>query len=115
MRGPARLLVVVLLPVIVGKLVEMYLRSRSGQAAMARVGSAELSTPAGIALARDYVGTGSAALGAAIGALSTSPPARAVGTSAATIALDTAELLIAAGGLVKVVGDFLRDRDRLRA
>lgn len=114
MRGPSRLLFLLVLPFVIGKALEMFLPSRAGRAAASRVGQPELATEAGVEMATQYL---SASAQAATGAVSALRGERVTARrgGAAAITEDTAELLLAAGAAVKIVSSFLRDRERLRA
>lgn len=120
MTGPARVLVVLVLPLIIGKLLEVFLSSGAGRAAAQKVGVPELSTAEGVEVAKKYAAAGAAAFNTAATALARPvvqaphavPNPKAF--SYAAVAQDTAELLLATGALVKVVGDFLKDREKLR-
>lgn len=120
MRGPARLLVVLVLPLVLGKFLQVFLGSDAGRKVTAKVGMGELSSEEGIDMAVKYASAGAAAVSTAVTALGNKaqvangavPNPRSLATAA--IAQDTAELLLATGALVKVVGDFLKDREELR-
>jgi hypothetical protein len=119
-KGPARLLVVLVLPLVIGKLLELFLSSGPGRSVAEKAGIGELTTGEGIDLAKKYASAAGAAVATAATALTSSVPqplyplTSAKTASYAAVAQDTAELLIATGALVKVVGDFLKDRERLR-
>jgi len=119
-RGPARLLIVLVLPLIVGKVLEMFLSSSPGQKAVAKVGMGELSTDEGIEMAKKYAAAAGGAVSAAAAALTkpatqaSSPLPNPRNMALSAVAQDTAELLLATGALVKVVGDFLKDREQLK-
>jgi hypothetical protein len=112
---------VLALPVIVAKFLELFLSTRPGKALAERTGQAVLSTDEGIDLAKKYAAAGAAAVGAAVTALAgnVSPPLQALPNprtmSMAAVLEDTAELLLATGAVVKVVGAFMRDKEKLRA
>ena len=120
MKGPARLLVVMVLPLIIGKLLELFLSSSPGKSVARKAGVAELTTEEGIDMAKKYAAAAGGAVSMAATALTkpvtqASPPLpnpRNMAYSA--VAQDTAELLLATGALVKVVGDFLKDREQLK-
>ncbi|TAK24755.1 MAG: hypothetical protein EPO26_05970 [Chloroflexota bacterium] len=114
MRGPTRLLILLVLPFVIGKALETFLTSRAGRAVANRAGQPEMATEAGIEMAKQYV---SASAQAATGAVSALRGERVTARrgGVAAIAEDTAELLLAAGAAVKIVSSFLRDRERLRA
>jgi hypothetical protein len=119
-RGPARLLVILVLPLVLGKVLQLFLGSGAGKKLTANVGMGELSTEEGIDMASKYASAGAAAVSTALTALGNKthlatgavPSPKSLATAA--IAQDTAELLLATGALVKVVGDFLKDREELR-
>jgi hypothetical protein len=119
-RGPARLLFVMVLPLVIAKVLEMFLSSSPGQKAAAKVGMGELSTEEGIEMAKKYAAAAGAAVSTAATAL-TQPAQRAStplpnprNMAYSAVAADTAELLLATGALVKVVGDFIKDREQLK-
>lgn len=120
MKGPARLLVILVLPIVLGKVLELFLSSGPGKKVAANVGVGDLTTEEGIEMAKKYAAAGAAAASTAATALAGKaqmatgavPNPKALATSA--VAQDTAELLLATGALVKVVGDFLKDREELR-
>ena len=121
MRGPARLLLILVLPLITAKFLDAFLTSKPGKKVADKIGMPELSTDEGIDMAQKYAAAGSAALSAAATALTAKVgyPVTPMGPnpktlSWAAIASDTAELLIATGAMVKVVGDFMKDREELR-
>jgi hypothetical protein len=119
-KGPARLLVIFVLPLVLGKALAMFLGSGAGRKLAARVGAAELATEEGIEMASRYASAGAGAISGAVSALTNKaelaagavPNPKALMTAA--VARDTAELLLATGALVKVIGDFLKDREELR-
>jgi hypothetical protein len=119
-KGPARLLVILVLPLIIGKVLEVFLSSGPGRKVAEKAGVAELSTAEGVEVAKKYAAAGSAAIGTAATALAgrvqQTPHAvpNPKNLSYAAVAADTAELLLATGALVKVVGDFIRDREELK-
>jgi hypothetical protein len=112
---------VLALPIVLAKFLELFLSSRPGKALTERTGQAVLSTDEGIELAKKYAAAGAAALGTASTALAgnISPPLQALPNprtmSMAAVIEDTAELLLATGAVVKVVGAFMRDKEKLRA
>lgn len=119
-RGPSRLLVVLVLPLILGKVLQIFLGSGPGKKLTKNVGLGDLSTEEGIDMATKYASAGSAALSAAVTAignktqLATGAVPNPKSLATAAVAQDTAELLLATGALVKVVGDFLKEREELR-
>ena len=121
MRGPARLLIVLALPFAIAKFLDLFLSSKPGKALAERTGQAVLSTDEGIELAKKYAAAGANALGTAATALAgnVNPPVAALPNprtmSMAAVIEDTAELLLATGAIVKVVGAFMRDKEKLRA
>ena len=120
MKGPARLLVVLVLPLIIGKVLELFLSSGAGKSVARKAGVGELTTEEGIEMAKKYAAAAGGAVSLATTALTkpvaqaTSPVPNPRNMSYAAIAQDTAELLLATGALVKVVGDFLKDREQLK-
>lgn len=120
MKGPARLLVVLVLPLIIGKVLEFFLSSGPGRKAAEKVGAGELTTTEGVEVAKKYAAAGAGAISVAATALAgrvqQAPHAvpNPKNLSYSAVAADTAELLLATGALVKVVGDFLRDREELK-
>jgi hypothetical protein len=120
-RGPARFLIVLALPFVVAKFLELFLSSKPGKALAEKAGQAVLSTDEGIELAKKYAAAGAAAVGAASVALggNANPPLQALPNpktmSMAAVIEDTAELLLATGAVVKVIGAFTRDKEKLRA
>ena len=121
MRGPARLLLVLALPVVLGKFLEMFLSSKPGKALASKTGQAVLATDEGVDLAKKYAMASAAALGTAATAFAgnVNPPLQSLPNpktmSMAAVIEDTAELLLATGAVVKVVGSFIRDKEKLRA
>ena len=121
MRGPARVLMVLALPIVIAKFLDLFLSSRPGKALAEKSGQAVLSTDEGIELAKKYAAAGVAAVGTAAAALAgnVSPPLPALPNprtmSMAAVLEDTAELLLATGAVVKVVGAFMRDKEKLKA
>lgn len=119
-KGPARLLVILVLPMVLGKVLQLFLGSGVGKKVAANVGIGDLTTEDGIDMATKYAAAGAAAASSAATALvgkaqlatGAVPSPRSLATAA--VARDTAELLLATGALVKVVGDFLKDREELR-
>jgi hypothetical protein len=119
-RGPARLLAIVVLPLILGKVLQVFLGTGAGRKLVESAGMGELGTEEGIDMATKYASAGAGAVSAALTAIGNKtqlatgavPNANALMTAA--VAQDTAELLLATGALVKVVGDFLKDREELR-
>lgn len=120
MKGPARLLVILVLPIVIGKILEVFLSSAPGRKLAEKSGNGMLATEEGIDMARKYGSAGLAAATTAATALmnraSLVPDARPdpKALSFAAIAQDTAELLLATGALVKVAGDFMKDREELK-
>jgi hypothetical protein len=119
-RGPARLVAIVVLPLILGKVLQLFLGSPPGRKLVESAGMGELGTEEGVDMATKYASAGAAAVSAAVTALGnkTQLAAGAVPNPktlmTAAVAQDTAELLLATGALVKVVGDFLKEREELR-
>ena len=121
MGGTVRLLLTFALPFVIGKVVELALGTSPGQKLATKSGWGELTTPDGINVASKYA---TAAVGA-LALIYTTLSARReykgeltagtvpVATNAA-IAVDAGEILLAVGGIVKVVGDFMQDRNTLR-
>lgn len=120
MRGPARLLVILVLPIVLGKVLGLFLSSSPGRKVATNVGMGDLTTEEGIDMAKKYAAAAGVAASTAATALmgkvqmtaGAVPNPKAVATAA--VAQDTAELLLATGALVKVIGDFLKDREELR-
>jgi hypothetical protein len=112
---------VLALPMVIAKFLDLFLSSRPGKALAERAGQAVLSTDEGIELAKKYAAAGATAVGAATAALrgSASAPLPALPNprtmSMAAVLEDTAELLLATGAVVKVVGAFMRDKEKLTA
>ena len=121
MRGPARILMVLALPLVLGKFLELFLSSKPGKALAAKTGQAVLATDEGVDLAKKYAMASAAAIGTAATALAgnVNPPLQALPNpktmSMAAVIEDTAELLLATGAVIKVVGSFIRDKEKLRA
>ena len=121
MRGPARVLMVLALPIVIAKFLELFLSSRPGKALAERTGQTMLATDEGIELAKRYASAGATAIGTAAAALAgnVSPSLEALPNprtmSMAAVLEDTAELLLATGAVVKVVGAFMRDKEKLNA
>jgi ABC-type branched-subunit amino acid transport system permease subunit len=121
MRGPARLLLILAVPLALGKFLEVFLSSKPGKALAARTGQAVLATDEGIDLAKKYAQASAVAVGTAMTALAgnVNPPLQALPNpktmSMAAVIEDTAELLLATGAVIKVVGSFIRDKEKLRA
>lgn len=117
MRGPARLLLALALPLVLGKFLELFLNSKPGKRLAEKAGQAVLATDEGLDLTKKYAAAGAAALGTAVtvlgGNVSPLPNPRIM--SMAAVIEDTAELLLASGAVIKVVGAFMRDREKLRA
>ena len=120
MKGPARLLVVLVLPLIIGKVLELFLSSSPGKSVARKAGVAELTTEEGIEMAKKYAAAAGGAVSMAATALTrpvspaTNPLPNPRNMAYSAVAQDTAELLLATGALVKVVGDFLKDREQLK-
>lgn len=120
MRGPARLLLILALPLVIAKVLEVFLSSGAGRRLTVNRGMAELTTEEGVSMAKKYGAAAAGALGVAATALANRSEVIPDGViedqrvSTAAVVQDTAELLLATGALAKVVGDFLRDRERLR-
>jgi hypothetical protein len=112
---------VLALPIVIAKFLDLFLSSRPGKALAEKTGQAVLSTDEGIELAKKYAAAGAAAVGTAAAALAgnVSPPLAALPNprtmSMAAVLEDTAELLLATGAVVKVVGAFMRDKEKLKA
>ena len=119
MRGPARFLIVLALPFAVAKFLELFLSSKPGKALAERTGQAVLSTDEGIELAKKYAAAAATAVGTAAAALggNVNPPLipNPKTMSMAAVLEDTADLLLATGAVVKVIGGFVRDKEKLRA
>jgi hypothetical protein len=119
-KGPARLLVVLVLPLIIGKVLELFLSTGPGKSVARRAGVADLTPDEGIEMAKKYAAAAGGAVSAAATALTapvvhaSSPLPNPRNMALSAIAQDTAELLLATGALVKVVGDFLKDREQLK-
>ena len=122
MGSSVRLLLTFALPFVLGKIVEVVLGSAPGQKLAVKSGWGELTTPDGISVASKYA---TAAVGA-LALIYTTLSARrdykdieVVGgapvVSNAAIAADAGEILLAVGGVVKVFGDFMQDRNKLKA
>lgn len=120
MKGPARLAVILLLPIVIAKVLDIFLNSGAGRKLASKSGYAELTTDEGVEMAKKYTAAGAAALGTAVTALGNraqlvpNAPPNLKRLSMAAVIQDTAELLLATGAVVKVVGDFMRDREELR-
>jgi hypothetical protein len=119
-KGPARLLIVMVLPLVIGKVLELFLSSSPGKSVARKAGVAELTTDEGIEMAKRYAAAAGGAVSMAATAL-TKPVTQASpalpnprNMAYSAVAQDTAELLLATGALVKVVGDFLKDREQLK-
>jgi hypothetical protein len=116
-KGPARLLVVLVLPLIIGKVLELFLSSSPGKAVARKAGVAELTTEEGVEMAKKYAAAAGGAVSMAATALTkpaSSPLPNPRNMAYSAVAQDTAELLLATGALVKVIGDFLKDREQLK-
>ncbi|HUE75989.1 MAG TPA: hypothetical protein VMP10_04100 [Chloroflexota bacterium] len=116
MRVPKAVLLFIL-PLVLSKVAEMILSSKPGKNAVRRIGQPELTTEKGIDLATDYSKRAVGALGvAAIGVqqkLERSPDDRA-GFSWSNVMQDTADLLLATGGLLRISSEFVRDKEKMR-
>ena len=122
MGSAVRLLLTFTLPFVLGKLVEVVLGSAPGQKLAVKSGWGELTTPDGINMASKYATTAVGALALIYTTMSARQEYKGVPAiggapvvSNAAIAVDAGEILLAVGGVVKVVGDFLQDRNTLKA
>jgi hypothetical protein len=119
-KGPARLLVVLVLPMVIAKVLEIFLSSGAGKSAARKAGMGELTTDEGVEMAKKYAAAAGGAVSLAATALTkpvsqaTNPLPNPRNMAYSAVAQDTAELLLATGALVKVVGDFLKDREQLK-
>lgn len=107
-----------LVPIVLARFVNIVLSSRPGRKLADKAGQAELATEKGIDLAGDYAGKVAAVMTVAAASVQDkvvrlgSEPKRER-TSWSQIAHDTADLLLATGGVLKVVAEFVEDKEEL--
>lgn len=102
------------LPLVVGRMMDFALGTRWGRDLVASRGNASLATPEGRRLVRKYSGAAAAAAGALAFTLGRFSGERKGPRpdNAQTVAY-VAELLLAAGALLKVASDYLKDRKKM--
>lgn len=113
MKSPGRALVMIVVPIVIARILTVFLTSRAGRKTLSAVGQGDLATARGAELVGRYVGPGVASVAGAVDAVRgdhlTEKP-----VTAAAIATDTAELLLAAGAVVQTFAGFLQAREKLQ-
>lgn len=114
MAGHLRTVFLLVLPFLLGKVLEFVLRSRPGQRAATALGAPELATEEGAHLLHHLTREGAGAAGLALATLA-QPPSPPGPAGWVRQAARLGSLLLALGGLLRALAAFEEGRARLRA